>query len=227
MKRFICICMVLTLILSSTIMVGAKTKNDEKKKETIVMTESSEYFTGTDWTKESLTDYFEKLGFQDIEAVSQEPSNDNYQKNIFSVYVCKGIFDHASLWEKGDKLKVKQKIKFFYNEYPMLTVDNCDDLDLILNGENASYNEFTEEYDERYVEFEATVSQNFYSELSGRSIVVVSGTCKSIILNEGFDCSVDTNVIEGDNVLIRGKINGRKSNLYDAIYIDMLLLEKM
>ena len=202
-------------------------KNKDTKKKIIVMPERSDYFTGADWTKDSLTDYLKKLGFKDIEAISREPSESNYEKNIFSVYVCTGIFDHENSWEKREKIKARQKIKFFYNEKPMLTVDNCADLDAVLNNEVESYDEFTEKYDEWYVEFKADVTQNFYSELSGRSIVVVSGACRSIILNEAFDGKIDTSVNEGDQVIIRGKINGRKSKLYNGIYVDTLVLEKV
>lgn len=195
------------------------------------MPHGSDYYIGSDWTNDSLVAYFNELGFTTIESIPCNPSDDEFQNNIFELYICSGIFESTSTWEEGEEFKPDQKIEIYYNEFPMLTVDNCEDLNTVLTSSELSYSSFCESYDGRYVEFEAVVTGHLTYDGGTSHIIDVKGVGENALQirigDRAWDNSIDKSVEIGDTVLVRGKISNRWAEYYKEIYVETILLEKI
>ena len=118
----------------------------QKSSRKIVMPKSTSDYIGSEWTIETITEHFNELGFTNINPVPCEPNDDKYDSNIFEMVIETGLFS-TDPWSSGDKFKSDAEITIYYNEYPMLTIDNCPDLVTVLTSENMSYMNFCNKYD--------------------------------------------------------------------------------
>lgn len=187
----------------------------------------------TNWDIDSLVKHFQDLGFTNIEKTPHKPDDDNYRENIFDVQIKKGWLSEDP-WEAGEKFKSDKKISIIYNQFPLLTTDNCPELSLILeNRTEINAEEFVNNYDGRYVEFNAYVSYHTY-EYTIRIIQVRGGDYSSnntsgyqiYIGDRDWDAEIDTSVEVGDNVLVSGKIDASWTEYYGTVYVQTLLLCK-
>lgn len=214
---------------------GAKTETTKDKEatnnnETIKMPHSSDYYIGSEWTNDTLTEHFKELGFTTIESIACDPDDDKFQNNIFELYVCSGWLSSTNTWQEGEEFEPDTKIKIYYNEIPMLTVDNCEDLNTILTSTDISYSSFCKRYDERYVEFEAVVTEHLTYDAGTSHIIDVKGIGKKgleiRIGDRTLENSIDESVEIGDTVLVRGKISNRWAKYYKELYVETSLLKK-
>lgn len=190
----------------------------------IEMPNGSEYYIGSEWNVDTLTDHFEELGFKNIKTVACEPDEDKFEKNIFELYIQTGTFS-TDPWEAGEKFDAEAEISIYYNESPMLTVDNCPDLVTVLTSEEMDYMTFAEKYDGQYVEFEAIVSSHISYDGGTSHIIDVMGNrdSKGLVIRIGDNTwgnSIDESVEEGDEVVVRGKIDLSWCEYYNQLYVE-------
>lgn len=231
MKKCILYSCIVTLVLLVAGCSGKRTGNEiPKKNEKIEMIHNSEFYIGDDWTIESLAEHFKELGFTTIEEIASSPDDDNYQKNIFELYVCTGTFGSADTWEEGEEFKPDTKIKIYYNESPILTMDNCEDFKCVLTSSSIPYDSFTALYDGRYVEFEAIVTENlqYWGDL-GNVITVKGDGVNGLEIQIGdktYGHNIDTSVEEGDTVIVRGRIDNRETEYFERLYVETFELKR-
>lgn len=188
------------------------------------------------WLLEDVINNLNSLGFYNIQTVSCKPTDDNYALNIFDIQIATGLFSDDP-WESGDKFASESKITIYYNEFPLLTVDNCPDLLTILTSSDISYTSFSKEYDDRYVKFDAHIVENIsYMDETEHIIEVVGGNApsnesdKSLGLKirigtRTWNNDVNTNHEENTNCTVIGKINSSWSEYYDMLYVEGLSLK--
>lgn len=216
---------------------NTKSKTVETSSGKIVMPNSTADYIGSEWTIETITEHFKELGFNNIRAVPCEPNDDNYENNIQEMTIETGLFSDDP-WEVGDEFAADAEITIYYNEFPVLTIDNCPDLLKVLSSKKISYMSFAEEYDERYVKFEAFVTNHF------NGIIDVTGGdydgsrepghfdeeyYNGLIIRIGdrsWDNNLDKSVKEGQNVTVSGKIDASWSKYYKQLYVEGLSLTK-
>ena len=142
--------------------------------EKIVMPYSSVDYCGEDWTLEELTEHLTELGYTNLSAVACDPDDRRYKSNIFEVTIETGLFS-AGPWEAGEEFKADAEISIYYNEFPLLTVENCPDLWAVLYNKEASGEDFAIKYDGRYVEFEACIYKNEVASITLDRTITVTG----------------------------------------------------
>lgn len=209
----------------------------------VAMPNSLDDYLELNWTIEEFTQHLEDLGFTNIRSVACESDDDNYKSNIFEVSIEDG-WSSVESWEVGDSFESDAEISVFYNETPMLTIENCPDLKTVLTSRDMETDDFCEKYDGRYVEFNAFVtSHETYDGGASHTINVSGGDYDNTISVDEFDPSVtngavirigdrtwdnsiDQSVSIGDNVYVSGKIDSSWADYYNCIYIEALLLEK-
>ncbi len=208
-----------------------ESNNPNNSSNKIEMPNSSTYYEKNyNWTVDSLITHFKELGFTVFEKIPCEPDNDKYKYDIFEVTIEDSWISSGS-WEKGDKFDSDDKIKIYYNEYPLLTVLDCEDLETVLKSNDMNYQLFANKYDGRYVEFFGYVFDHvIYNGGSGR-FIEVTGTksdsmAKSVVfhIGESLFGNIDITVKKGDYVLVSGKIDSDLSNYYKKLYIDTITL---
>lgn len=209
----------------------------------IVMPNSTSDYIGSEWTIETITEHFKELGFENIRAVPCEPDDDNYEINIREMVIETGLFS-TDPWEAGDEFSADAEITIYYNEFPLLTVENCPDLVTILTSKDMDYMSFANKYDGRYVEFEAYVtSHTTYDGGTSHIINVTGGDYDGIrelghydeeyynglvirIGNRTMGNSIDESVEEGQNVTVSGKIDVSWCEYYKQLYVECQSLSK-
>ena len=218
--------------------IGCTTTESDSK---IQMPNDAEYYIGSEWDIDSLTKHFEELGFTNISTIPCEPDDNNYKINIQELYIKTGIFN-TDPWKSGEEYNSDAEISIYYNESPLLTVENCPDLVTVLTSKNMDYVTFCEKYDGRYVEFNAYVTSNIVYLESDHIIDVTGGDYDGIkelghyddkyyegliirIGDRAFNNNINNNVKEGDNVLVSGKISSSWADYYKCLYVETLLLE--
>lgn len=183
-----------------------------------------------DWTLESIEDHFRELGFSNFEEKPVGPEDDDYDRNIYELYVKKGwIFTDS--WEAGDQLDSSDTIVIYYNEQPALTVDSCPDLaHMIECGDD--YLAFAEEYDGKYVSFDGYVSYQLTT-FTNDNIIMVSGENYAenqshdwtiYIGDRSWDSAVQGTVPVGTRVHVEGRIDLDYSKYYDQLYVEGMKL---
>ena len=214
-----------------------ESNNPNNSSNKIEMPNSSAYYEKNfNWTVDSLIAHFKELGFTVFEKIPCEPDNDKYKYDIFEVTIEDSWISSGS-WEKGDKFDGDDKIKIYYNENPMLTIENSEALKLFLNGEShMDYEWFSEVHDGDYVEFIGCVYyHDTYNSGLDHIIEVVEG--RSLEYNEnksivyigditGYD-NIDYSVDVGDIVSISGKIDADLSKYFKKFYVETLTLTKI
>lgn len=194
-----------------------------------LMPYSSVDYCTMDWTLESLEDHFRELGFDDFEENPVEPDDDSYNKNIFEIYVKSGWFTDP--WEAGDQLDTDDTIVIYYNEAPPLTVDTCPELAEMIQCAD-SYLSFAEEYDDRFVSFDAYVSYQLDT-FDLDTIIMVSGDnfeenqlhdWTIYIGDRTYGNEVNGSLPVGTRVHVEGQISLRWSEYYDQLYVEGLKL---
>lgn len=216
---------------------------DEESSGEIMMPEDASSYVGSEWTVKALCDYFEGLGFTDISTVPCGPDDENYGMLIQELSINGGLFGSGQ-WKAGESFSRDATITIYYNECPVLTTDNCSDFADILSDKDADYMSFAEEYDGRYVEFEAYVLSHItYDGGTSHIIDVVSGDYDGIddlgiseeesvdgsvvrIGDRSWDNDIDESVEEGQNVVVSGKIDASWSGYNKQLYIECLSLKK-
>lgn len=216
-------------IEQNTIYEVENENTNEKDTNKIKMPESSETYENGDWTFESLTNHFKELGFTTIEGIPCDPNSDKFEKNIFQVEICTGLFNEDP-WEKDNEFNKDDKIKIYYNEFPMLTVDNCEELKNILNGTVTSYEEFIELYDGRYVGFEAVVSEHIIYMGDTEHIIEVKGENSDGVIirigNRTWGHHIDETVEIGDKVVVKGKFDKSWTEYFKTLYVETFDLRR-
>ncbi|MBR5296803.1 MAG: hypothetical protein IKU29_02910 [Parabacteroides sp.] len=207
--------------------------------ENIVIPYSTSDYIGSEWTIETITAHFKELGFTNICAEPRKPDDDDYKMNIFRMSISTGKKD-VKEWNAGDSFAPDAEITIYYNEFPILTIDNCEDLASILTSKDMDYMEFCNQYDGRYVEFEAYVLEhiiydggtshiidvaggdyNGQTEISSYKPETYSGHCIRVGDYIGYD-SIDTSVEIGDHVTVSGRISARWAEYYKHVYVETL-----
>lgn len=227
---------------------GAAVSNEAEEWETgevpsgkIVMQKNASDYIGSEWTVETLTDYFQELGFSNISTVPCEPNDDNYEFNIQELSIKKGLFSSGA-WEAGEEFSPDDEISIYFNESSLLTTDNCSDLVDLLADEDPDYMSFADEYDGRYVEFDAYVINHITydgdtshiidaagGDYDGASELGVcageeSGVSIVRIGDRSWGNDVNKGVKEGQNVRVCGKIDASWSEYYEQLYVEGLSL---
>lgn len=222
--------------------VTEKTENNQTSGK-IVMQNSAVDYIGSEWTIETITDHFKSLGFTNIRAVPCEPDDNNYRKNIFELVIKKG-WATTDPWEAGEEFDSDAEISVYYNEYPVLTVENCPDLVTILTSKDLGYLTFCERYDGRYVEFDAYVIGHLTYDGGTSHIIDVTGgdydgqseidaynpdTYAGEIIRIGdrtWGNNIDKSVSEGDLVTVSGEIDASWAEYYKSVYVETRELSK-
>lgn len=226
--------------------VSEHTENIKEPQETnkkIIMPHSASDYIGSDWTIETITKHFEELGFTNIQAVPCEPDDDNYETNIRELVISKGLFS-TDPWEAGEKFDADAEISIYYNEFPILTINNCADLATVLTSKNMDYMTFCKKYDGRYVEFDAYVIEHITYDGGTSHIIDVAGgdydgeseidaynpeTYAGLNVRIGdrtWGNSINENVQVGDNVTVSGRIDASWAEYYKCLYIETMHLYK-
>jgi len=221
---------------------------DDNKAETankgkIVMPYSSADYCGEDWTLEELTEHLKELGFTNIVATPCDPDDDNYKINIRELYIETGLFS-TDPWEAGEEYKADAEISIYYNEFPLLTVENCPDLVTVLTSKEMSYMSFANSYDGRYVEFDAYVTSHITYDGGTSHIIDVTGGnydgtkdlehydesyYDGLIIRIGdrtWGNSINESVEPGDNVKVSGRIDASWCEYYKTLYVETMSLER-
>ena len=222
---------------------------EETKKESktsdgkIVMPKNTSDYIGSEYTIDTLTEHFTQLGFNNIRIVPCEPDNDNYKINIREITIETGWFSDDP-WEAGEKFDSEAEITIYYNEFPLLTVDNCPDLITVLTSKDMDYTTFANKYDGQYVEFEAYVTTHSTYDGGTSHIIDVTGGdydgvsevghyddeyYNGLIIRVGdrtYGNDIDESVEEGENVTVSGKIDASWCEYYEQLYIECLYLSK-
>lgn len=224
---------------------SAKSTSDEqdRQEKIITMPQGAADYIGSDWTIESLIEHFEKIGFTNIDAIPCEPNDDNYESNIFELYIETGWFN-ADPWEAGDEFKSNAEISIYYNEFPPLTVENCPDLVTALTSQDMSYTAFAEKYDGRYVKFNGYVTYHITYNAGIDHIIMVTGGDYDGSLELGhsddgyykglniyigdrtMNSSIDKSVEEGEPVTISGMVDADWSEYYENLYVETICLSR-
>ncbi len=195
-----------------------------------VMPYSSEEYCSMDWTLEELENHFRELGFSKFEENPVEPEDDDYDRNIYELYVKSGWFS-TDTWEAGDQLNTDDTIKIYFNEYPTLTPSSCPELAQMVECSN-DYLAFAEKYDGRYVSFDAYVSYQLTT-FTNDYIIMVSG--ENYDENQSHDWTIyvgdrtwNNNVQGatpvGTKVHVEGRIDLDYSKYYDQLYVEGMKL---
>lgn len=195
-----------------------------------VMPYSSEEYCSMDWTLEDLENHFRELGFSKFEENPVEPEDDDYDRNIYELYVKSGWFS-TDTWEAGDQLNTDDTIKIYFNEYPILTPSSCPELAQMVECSN-DYLAFAEKYDGRYVSFDAYVSYQLTT-FTNDYIIMVSG--ENYDENQSHDWTIyvgdrtwNNNVQGatpvGTKVHVEGRIDLDYSKYYDQLYVEGMKL---
>ena len=213
--------------------------SDEK----IIMPKSASDYIGAEWTIDSLTKHFNEMGFTNIRAIPCEPDDDNYDANIFELSIRTGWFS-TDPWEAGDEFNSDAEISIYYNEFPLLTVENCPDLVTILTSQDVSYTTFAEEYDGRYIQFDGYVTYHITYNAGIDHIIQVTGgdydgSTELGNSEDGYydglnirigdrmmENSINESVEEGDLVTVCGKIDADWSEYYGNLYVETIYLER-
>lgn len=209
----------------------------------IVMPNSTSDYIGSEWTIETIIEHFKKLGFENIRTVPCEPNDDNYEINIREMVIETGLFS-TDPWEAGDEFSADAEITIYYNEFPLLTIENCSDLVTILTSKDMDYMSFANKYNERYVEFEAYVTSHTISDGGTSHIINVTGGdydgaselghydekyYNGLVIRIGdrtMGNSIDESVEEGQNVTVSGKIDASWCEYYKQLYVECQSLSK-
>lgn len=200
----------------------------------IEMPNSSVSYEGDQWTLESLTEHFKELGFTSFENIPCDPDEDNYRSNIFVIEICTGWFSEDP-WEAGEKFNSDDTIKIYYNEFPMLTINNCPDLVTMLTSDEMNYMTFANKYDGRYVEFDGYVCSHTTYNAGIDHIINVAGGDYSEggahghiirIGDRTWGNSINESVEEGDSVTVSGKIDASWCEYYKMLYVETLSLSR-
>ena len=184
---------------------------------------------------------FEEMGFTNIDAIPCEPNDDNYESNIFELYIRTGWFS-TEPWEAGDEFESDAEISIYYNEFPVLTIENCPDLATVLTSQDMSYTAFAEKYDGRYVKFNGYVTYHITYNAGIDHIIMVTGGdydgslelghiddgyykgLNIYIGNRTMNSSINKSVEEGDPVIISGMVDADWSEYYENLYVETLCL---
>lgn len=207
-----------------TACVSETTSNNEK----IEMPYASADYISSEWTLESLTEHFKEMGFSSFENVPCEPSEDNYENNIFELEICTG-WASEDPWEAGESFNSDDKIMIYYNKYPLLTVENCPDLVTVLTSNDMDYMSFVEKYDGRYVEFDASVIEHLTYNGEIDHIINVAGDLNGLPIRIGnltWGCSINESAQEGDLVIVSGRIDKSQSEYFKMLYVETLYMNK-
>lgn len=208
----------------------------------IKMPKNSEEYCNEEWTIEELTNHFKELGFKNINTVPCEPDNDNYEKNIFEIYIKTGFFS-TNPWKQGEEYKSDAEISIYYNEFPVLTKDNCPDLVKALTSKEISYIDFATKYNGRYVKFDGYIMTHLTYDGGTSHVIEVSGGDYDggqleILDNSQHDSllfyigdrtwgnSINKSVIPGDNVTVNGKIDLEWTQYFKNLYVETIMLSK-
>lgn len=217
-------------------------KND-KPSQKIVMPNSTTDYIGSEWTIETITKHFQELGFTNIRAIPCEPDDDNYKVNIREMVIKTGLFS-TNPWKAGDEFAPDTEISIYYNEFPLLTIENCPDLVTVLTSKDIDYTTFCNTYDGRYVEFEAYVTNHITYDGGTSHIIDVTGGdydgvselghydeeyYKGLVIRIGdrtWGNNIDKSVEEGQNVTVSGKIDASWCEYYKQLYVECQDLSK-
>ena len=209
----------------------------------IIMPHSASDYIGSEWTIDSLIAHFTELGFKNICAEPCEPSNDDFDINIFELVIEKGWFS-TDPWNAGEEFKSDAEITIYYNEYPVLNIDNCPELSTVLTSKINSYMSFCEKYDGRYVEFDGYVINHLtYDGGTSHIIEVTGGNYDGNIEIDGFNPhtyqgmnirigdrtwgnEINKSVDVGDHVTVVGKIDASWAEYYECVYIETMELSR-
>jgi hypothetical protein len=209
----------------------------------IKMPNDASYYIGSEYSIETITEHFKELGFTNIRTVPCEPNDDNYRVLIRELIIQTGMFSDDP-WQAGDAFSPDTEITIFYNEFPMLTIDNCPDLITVLTSKDLDYLSFCEKYDGRYVEFDAYVIGHLTYDGGTSHVIDVTGgdydnkteidaynpsTYAGLIIRIGdrtWGNHIDESVEVGDAVKVSGKIDASWAEYFKCLYIETITLKK-
>lgn len=217
------------LFLSLIVFIIGFNGCDIEIKEITMPYDSYYYDHQYDGTVDELVQHFKDLGFEDIETKACEYNG--YQPNtVWNVTIDNGLlgFDEGDVFYSPDKVEIE-----YYDTCKNLTIDNCEDLKIVLTNSEASYIDFLNKYDGEYIEFDAWVDTSFsYFDDASHVISVYGGDYNEgakqglqIVINvdtitsTGLDTLVNDNVTEGSNVKVIGQVSKYMGEYYNTIVI--------
>lgn len=220
MKKFL-------LSLSLFIFIIGLTGCDIEIKEITIPHDSYYYDHQYDGTVDELVQHFKDLGFERIETSPIDYSG--YQQNaIWNVTIDNGWFG----FHEGDIFYSSDKVEIEYlGNCNNLTIENCEDLKNILTNSEASYMDFLEKYDGKYIEFDGWVDTNISFWDNTSHVITVYGGDYNEGLTQGLnihievdvpetsDMLINENVTENSNVKIIGKVSKYRGEYYKQVVV--------
>lgn len=207
--------------------VSTESTNNSNGK--IKMPHSSDYYLGTEWTYESLSEHLTGLGFTNIIGVECSPNEDNYKKKITALEISYH-FGKEDPWNEGDEFEPDRAIRIYYISPELMTPENSEDLQTILSSSSISYTSFCKSYDERYVEFEAVVVEHLTYDGGTSHIIDVKGPNQEGLLirigDRTWGNDIDLSVQPGDSVIVSGQISNRWAEYFKQVYVETITLKK-
>ena len=205
----------------------------------IKMPKNTSDYIASEWTVDTLIRHFEDLGFTKIRTVACDPDDDRFNLNIFEMTIATGLFSDDP-WEAGEEFDPDAEITIYYNEYPLLTIENCPDLVTVLTSKDMSYTSFCTKYDGRYIEFDAYVVGHLTYDGGTSHVISVTGgdydgktdepsNYKGLVIHIGnrtWGSNIDESVQVGDNVKVRGRINLSWAEYYKCLYVETMKLSR-
>ena len=205
----------------------------------IKMPKNTSDYIGSEWTVDTLIRHFEDLGFTNIRTVACDPDDDRFKLNIFEMTIATGLFSDDP-WKAGEEFNPDAEITIYYNEYPILTIENCPDLVTVLTSKDMSYTSFCTKYDGRYVEFDAYVVGHLTYDGGTSHVISVAGgdydgktdepsQYKGLVVHIGdrtWGSDIDESVQVGDHVKVRGRINLSWAEYYKCLYVETMELSR-
>lgn len=217
------------------------TEETNKAPNEIEMNFDDTYFENRNWELNETINYFEELGFTNIETTAIP---DFFSDSIvIDVEIDTGLFDSDG-FKAGDEFDPDDVVKIrYYSTDTLLTIDNCPDLATILTSKDMDYMTFANKYDGQYVKFEAYVTYNLNYFGDSNHIIYVTGGdydgrelehfdaeyYDGLIIRIGdrtWDNDIDKSVAEGQNVTVIGIIDASWCEYYKQLYVECLHLNK-
>ena len=203
----------------------------------IAMPYDSEYYIGSDWTLDTLTEHFSELGFTNIKPIPCETGSDRYYRNIFDLEIQSSMFSTGP-WKTGDVFNPDDELSIYYNKDPLITVENCPDLVTILTSKDMDYMDFCYKYNGHFAKFDAHIIGHIRPE---HYLFVAGGdydghtdlqyydpsTYAGLEIKIGddfWDENIDTNVDLGDHVTVIGRIDADWAKFFKCVYVETLEL---
>jgi hypothetical protein len=199
---------------------------------------NASYYYDEGWTLDSLEKHFYELGFENIQMEIVVDSGEFSKFHHFGEICCVGAGDSwLNNWSQGDIFGSSTPIIIEYYERTLTnTTENSPDLVMFMNRET-EYSMFAEQYNDKFIEFDAKVVDLVYGITGKVELVHVSYGCDAelkngqivildVELTSGKDEEIDTTVAIGDSVHVIAKVDDYYVGYYKSLYARAAVIAK-